>query len=292
MSFYDDIVRITNDLLPEKDCIRFDFSDEECGLFCSKAGGVPYYPKSMAYPTGSGDCEGMMLRFLAQLNFEELPHIPGFPERGILQFFISNDLDMALPSAGELHSGYKVVYHKDIITDTSLLYGEDDLPEWDDEYSGFPVTREYKIVGKISKSKATIDDFRFENAVIRYLEDKTGVSVSSLFELYNADEKKYDPVRSFIGSEEDLEKLWMINRDEDSSIPSQAGGYPSFSQADPRNRYHQDHTVTLFQFGSVYDHENDIFIEWGDDGGAVFFITEKALSELDFSEVLFDWDCG
>lgn len=292
MSFYEDIVRITNELLPETDCIRLDFTNEKCSLFSSKAGGVPYYPKSMAYPTGSGDCEGMVLRFLAQLNFEELPHIPGFPEKGILQFFISNDLDMSMPSAGELHSGYKVVYHRDIITDTALLYSKKDLPKWKDIFDEFPVKKEYKIIGKASKSKPTMDDFRFEEAVIQYLKENTGVSISSLYDLYNKSTKEYDPIRKFIGSEDALDKLWLINRDEDSDIPSQIGGYPSFSQADPRHRYHEGHTVTLFQFGSVYDDDNNVYIEWGDGGEANFFIAEKALKELDFSEVLYNWDCG
>src|SRR5690606_15958243 len=54
----------------------------------SKIGGYPYLPVGAEYPV---DMEGNHLMFLAQINFEEAPGLPPFPQKGILQFFIFDD---------------------------------------------------------------------------------------------------------------------------------------------------------------------------------------------------------
>jgi hypothetical protein len=54
----------------------------------SKLRGVPYYPKDMAWPL---DIEGKPLVMLVQINFEEMPTLPNYPEKGILQLYVSAD---------------------------------------------------------------------------------------------------------------------------------------------------------------------------------------------------------
>ena len=54
----------------------------------SKVGGVPYLPTGMAYPV---DANGEKLQFLAQINFEEMPTLAGYPSQGILAFYIGSD---------------------------------------------------------------------------------------------------------------------------------------------------------------------------------------------------------
>ena len=49
-------------------------------------------------------------------------------------------------------------------------------------------------------------------------------------------------------------------------------------------------------FASLYNEENDTYSDdydfmWGDAGTAQFFITEDALKNLDFSDILYNWDC-
>jgi uncharacterized protein YwqG len=65
------------------------------------------------------------------------------------------------------------------------------------------------------------------------------------------------------------------------------GGYPFFTQEDPRNNGFRDHTVLLLQI----DSDADANIMWGDAGVANFFIMPKALEQCDFSNVLYNWDC-
>ena len=70
------------------------------------------------------------------------------------------------------------------------------------------------------------------------------------------------------------------------------GGHPNFVQADPRHQYdkEQEEYILLFQMDT--DKSSSIYICWGDGGIGNFFIKPSALAKLDFSEVLYNWDCG
>ena len=62
-------------------------------------------------------------------------------------------------------------------------------------------------------------------------------------------------------------------------------GYPFFTQYDPRDTKTKYNTL-LFQLDS--DNKN---IMWGDFGVGNFFINNKDLENLNFSDVYFTWDC-
>lgn len=54
----------------------------------SKFGGVFYLPEGESIPTCP---EGEPMQFLAQINFAKMPHLDGFPQIGLLQFFLDTD---------------------------------------------------------------------------------------------------------------------------------------------------------------------------------------------------------
>lgn len=60
----------------------------ETTLFESKFGGHQYLPIDQEHPK---DSNGQPMMLLAQLNFEEMPHIEYMPQNGMLQFFVSAD---------------------------------------------------------------------------------------------------------------------------------------------------------------------------------------------------------
>jgi uncharacterized protein YwqG len=82
----------------------------------SKFGGLPYLPKGFEYPKSSN---GEYLYLLAQINFAEVPHLEGFPEKGILQFYIhdgeKDDIiwgcDMSNPTNQDY---FRVLYFPDV----------------------------------------------------------------------------------------------------------------------------------------------------------------------------------
>ena len=67
-------------------------------------------------------------------------------------------------------------------------------------------------------------------------------------------------------------------------------GYPSFTQEDPRTEDSPFDTL-LLQIDSMRGEENNYSILWGDCGVANFFIAQSDLENLDFSRVLYNWDC-
>ena len=79
----------------------------------SKFGGLPYLPKGFEYPKSS---DGEYLYLLAQINFTEVPHLEGFPDRGILQFYVAADedfygLDFDNPTKQDK---FRIVYFPDV----------------------------------------------------------------------------------------------------------------------------------------------------------------------------------
>ncbi|MCC3407612.1 MAG: DUF1963 domain-containing protein [Microcoleus sp. PH2017_10_PVI_O_A] len=231
-------------------------NNEPANWWQSKFGGLPYLPKGFDYPkTPHGD----YLFLLAQINFSEVPHLEDFPDRGILQFYLPDD---------ELY-GLSFDYDEDIF---KILY----FPE---------------------------PDFNVENIITNYdfLPKFEYVPIWGSCRLQFT--KKYAPIThyddgftKFLG--EDFYKLF---REDDEvrdnyinlCVPHghKIGGYHgSFQSNDPRLDCESDPYILLFQMDS--DGNDAIDIMWGDGGVGNFFVKESALQKLDFSDVVYEWDCG
>ena len=90
----------------------------------------------------------------------------------------------------------------------------------------------------------------------------------------------------------DISGLWGELWDEDGEEPHhQMGGYPYFTQNDPREggRY-PELDVLLFQIDSDGQDGHDLIV-WGDCGVANFFISREDLKKRDFSKAGYNWDC-
>ena len=81
----------------------------------SKLGGCPYLTSAEEYPR---DTEGKPMMFFAQLNLAEMPPLPDFPQKGLLQFYVADDDIFGLDSP------CTVRYIADFHTDESLLLQE------------------------------------------------------------------------------------------------------------------------------------------------------------------------
>lgn len=142
---------------------------------------------------------------LAQLNFNEIPPLPGFPTKGILQFFIDNDdvygMDFEKPVEEVICSpqGYRVIYHGEIITNLSDL--EHELSEVNSD-SLLPLANEYALKFVLKDDLPSPSDYRFE---------KTGVNLSDCI----------DDIENYI-------------YDDFMAAGSKLGGYAYFTQYDPR----------------------------------------------------------
>lgn len=267
--------------LPPRPCIKLTPSEgENIDIFESKVGGMPYFPKGLPYPKGlSGAYENRPLRFLAQLNFDRLPKLEGFPVTGMLQFFCSDDNDECVYGMNYdepfSQNGFRVIYHENIITDRKMLCTPEDMPPVSQD-SDFPVKGEFLLTpSEAVSAEPTWNDCRFYDLLLKYCSEECHEKIDRPYKL---NEYGYD--------------IHQIYDNVYENHNSRIGGYPVFTQSDPRNADCTDCDTLLFQLDSFSERGSSSEIMWGDMGIANFFISKDALSWCDFSKVMYSWDCG
>ncbi|MGM9948821.1 MAG: YwqG family protein [Lysinibacillus sp.] len=242
---------ITNTMEP---FVKVTLSKETVEATSSKVGGHPYFLKDAQYPVNK---EGKPLHLLAQINFAEVMKFSeDFPESGILQFFIDGHDDVIGMNLEEptRQEGFLVIYHEQVEEDGSERMQDFSFLGADDEvYLPFLPNEEFKMHFEKTKAPVSISDFRIEQENIEF-----------------------------------DEALWEAYEETYSSQGHKIGGYPYFTQNDPREDERlQDKLLLLFQLDSDGDHD----IMWGDMGVGNFFISKEDLRKRNFSDVLYNWDC-
>ncbi len=234
-------------------CVRITLTDTKPSVFESKAGGLGYIPHDGNFPV---DKEGNQLRLLTQINCSQVDY-ENFPKSGLLQFWILNDDVYGLSDWGETkpeaitQDTFRVIYY----------------PEIDRT-----VTRD-EIFQKYVQSKYDIDE--------------AGMPVFGEYGM------TFEPAESYKRPDfEEDEVIWNEYAElaEKDGIPQhRIGGYPYFTQDDPREE-NSPYDFLLFQLDSDYTDDTDKAM-WGDSGIGNFFINSEKLKKLDFSDVLYNWDC-
>ena len=231
---------------------------ENLSLWQSKFAGVPYLPKNVQYPRGPN---GQAMFLLAQINFAELAPLEPYPQTGILQFYIiGNDLYGLNFEDKTKQTSFRVLYFPQVTQDESgLVTNFDFLPDFD----YLPLSESCALSFERKSEPISVDDYQFEAKVLGQDVPK---SRDELYKIYDAYQELFPA---------DGHKI---------------GGYPYFTQHDPRvqEKYQDQGYVLLFQMDT--DLESQIM--WGDAGVANFFVQEENLRERDFSRILYSWDCG
>jgi uncharacterized protein YwqG len=230
----------------------------ETRLWESKYRGVPYLPKNAEYPKNAS---GRPMPLLAQINFREAPKLDGYPDSGILQFFISDQLQRdhvwgirfpepyspeAFLKLNTTQDYFHVRYYADVTENESeLITSFSFLPRFDH----LPVEGEYRLTFNLSTEYAAPSDIRFERTFGKNMP-------AAVYDFFDASGNKI-------------------------------GGYASFVQGDPREMVPPgEDWLLLLQI----DEAPNANIMWGDGGVGNFFITAEALQRRDFSRVLYYWD--
>ncbi len=246
-------------------------------VFDSKFLGTPYMPKDFEYPR---DPDGRALSFLAQINFDDVPPLPDYPESGILQFYISDSVDHTRQVWGLEHldtrphdakaqfelqqkqNYFRVVWHEDVIRD------EKALTKKHPSRSGtvLPIVDEGRLTFTASTGYPVPGDYRFEKVFgegdYRFFE-RFGDEAESVYVRYSS----HVTIRSI---------AWI-------------GGYAFFTQWDPRYADPDEDWLLLFEIQSSLSLDQPEVL-WGDAGIGAFFIRRNDLRKRDFSRVLYHWD--
>ena len=243
-------------------------------IFDSKVGGLPYWDPAKTYPT---DSNGKKMFLLAQINFDREKAESPLPQSGMLQFFIGGEemygLDLDHPTE---QKDWRIVYHEkvdaSVTAETVEAMG---IPSnnGDDEEVDSPVFRScvFRLVKK--ETWLTPDNWeRFDELTLEVAEDLFGeTDAESADEVFGEDQYAI------------LEEEYFYSEN------SHLLGHPYFTQADIRERGWRYDTL-LFQLDSECCEEQDI-VMWGDSGVGNFFINVEDLKNLDFSNVVYNWDC-
>lgn len=258
--------------------IKTAVKDTPLPLTASKFGGLPYWERTNEYPKSEN---GEPLYLLAQINFADVPHLPDFPEKGLLQIFVQAGDTWGLDFKDEKQKNWRIVYHKTISSIMAMseaelrAMGVKSSSDEKDEDEYLPFEKEYALSfeKQLTFVHPNCDD-QFDDTV-QAIAKELGFPV---FDGGALDWFEEDDYNAFCVGEEYAQH--------------QIGGFPNFTQNDVR----RVGDVLLFQMDSEMGNGEDgksksWEILWGDCGIANFFISRADLKNLDFSNVLYNWDC-
>ena len=236
----------------ERPIIAMGFGDRIASPSIKSAvGGLPWWPAAETYPH---DAKGNPLYLLMQINLAETPPLEPFPRSGLLQFFIAAD-DLYGCNLDDLRrpEGFRCAYHTDLkqpsLSDFSFLSRE---------------PKGYLPMEEPSQARALV--FRVDRMPV----DGTDYRFDKLLPEIAADDTLRDAYFDFV-----------------SPPALRLGGYPTFTQMDPRG-YGVGKELGDFTLLTVDTTDG---IMWGDSGVAQFFMHESDLKRRDFSKVVYNWDC-
>ncbi|MCM8557208.1 YwqG family protein [Sphingomicrobium sediminis] len=222
----------------------------------NRLGGPAYLPAGEAWPKAAN---GLPAIFLAQIDFTQLPDLPDFPRRGILQLFVASDdlsgMNIDDPTAPDIIA----LYHRGGLED-AVQQG----PYIEPEGEG---------------TSPLMDKAVTEGVALTPTLAMLGVSSSSW---------QGDEALDGLGRREGFNKLEDHLYDEKRGLPAahHVGGHPEFVQSDLRFDGNKDFDRVLLRLTS------DKYLQWGDVGEANFLIRRDDLVARQFDRLLFTWDCS
>lgn len=253
---------------------------DDLSLEESKFGGFPFVPLGCAIPTNA---EGSQLALLAQINCAQLPENNMYPSDGWLQIWCLEDemygfcsdtiqpetnqkvLYIPAGTQGEPLERVEAMYQPYVSEDCPLWFVDDQGAIW-----GMRLSFTHGQQG-ITYSDGRFRDLFLDRWNKRYPEQ----AVENFYDL----------------PDEIFENVVDIHDGPDCA--HQLGGYPYFTQYDPRFEYRSSeatkYTELLFQIDSQFDTKWDLC--WGDAGVRNLFISRENLEALDFSDLLYNFDC-
>ena len=293
----------------------------EISHFDSHVGGLPYCPRDGELPVGE---KGDQLRLVVQINFAQMPPMPPFPDRGILQFFFA-DHDPLAGYRGMEHwteqGNWRIVYHRE--PDPTVTAEEiaqklriGPVVTHDHEkriaYLNNPVLiaeKPYKVhfgpperEGTIVQEGITVKDFRFWPAFLNVWRSKFQDPPPEQFWPKRPRDPKI-PGQIQVFDVAMADDIWKKLRNQADGEGNKLGGFPGFRREDPRPVLPEcadgacPWDTLLLQLSGPFIHVNNRLqganpIYFGEDGWANFFIREEDLLRCDFSRVGYYWQEG
>lgn len=253
---------------------------DDLSLEESKFGGFPFVPLGGAIPTNA---EGSQLALLAQINCAQLPENNMYPNDGWLQIWCLEDEMYGFCSDTiQPETNQKVLYIPagtqgeplERVEAMYQPYGNEECPLWFVDEQG--AIWGMRLSFTHGQQGITYSDGRFRDLFLdRWNKRYPEQAVENFYDL----------------PDEIFEN--MVDSHDGPDCAHQLGGYPYFTQYDPRYEFDSaelaKYTEVLFQIDSQFDTKWDLC--WGDAGVRNLFISRENLEALDFSDLLYNFDC-
>ena len=253
---------------------------DDLSLEESKFGGFPFVPLGGAIPTNA---EGNQLALLAQINCAQLPENSMYPSDGWLQVWCLEDEMYGFCSDTiQPETNQKVLYIPagtqgeplERVEAMYQPYGNEECPLWFVDEQG--AIWGMRLSFTHGQQGITYSDGRFRDLFLdRWNKRYPEQAVENFYDL----------------PDEIFEN--MVDSHDGPDCAHQLGGYPYFTQYDPRYEFDSaelaKYTEVLFQIDSQFDTKWDLC--WGDAGVRNLFISRENLEALDFSDLLYNFDC-
>jgi uncharacterized protein YwqG len=233
--------------------------------------GHPYLPDGVDWPAGD---QGPQI-FIGQINFAEIGELPGFPNSGLLQWFVDTDDCFGLSfdeTAGA--EGFTVRWYSDL---SAPSVAEPDAATPTGHLDDLPM----EFVGPTALSfRAGISIPAWAELSTELQQDRVWERVGIALDKRRSEPESVYDARIRRGSSELTD---YRNR-------SKIGGYPTFTQTDPRGSGSYP-ALGSPAAGLLIELDSIDVGGWGDSGIAHLFGDAAALQAGDTSGVRYHWDC-
>lgn len=278
----------------------------------SRIGGLPYFDSSKIYPC---DVDGNPLRFICQINLQEIHNTPldsalqtlkikdnvdKLAKKGLLQFYALNDDTFGCAFKPTNNNKYCVVYFENLNTNLTMeelrlnlaSYGLDEAIisniSTRDDY--WPITGQIALRFKAIEAIPNYGDFELSNQVLT----KAYNAVLNLdIPLEDNNYEVLDALEDFLIDDNLMSNTRTFSKQERNQTIGYFLGYPDFTQDNPiyDNESLERFDSLLLCLDGSSKIGNNFNMMWGDCGIANFFINSKKLALGDFTDIFYTWDC-
>jgi len=245
----------------KKECYSIEYLDSEPNILDDKIGGIPYLPIGEEYPT---DIDGNPMSLLFQINLKNV-ELVNFPNKGILEFFISSN-ENAIDLFDFEYENYSTIkyFNEGLEYQTSIV-----------EIKNLFIDTPIKIqLRKNSMSMPyNMRDKNTVNLLLDIIEEKYNIQLRYPMEITNQLEIDYYTLI------DEIEK--------ECRFTSSVGGYPRFiNEPDISYDIKQDECL-LFICSNL---ERNLC--FGPDAGSVYvFINKDGLINCNFNKFYCNFEC-
>lgn len=215
-------------------------------LTASKVGGYGYIPKTMEYPNYAG----VPMKLVAQFNLDELPNLDGFPDTGILAFYVDQTTEYyGNVENGDVPGPYRVLYFRNTDIAAIAAYTNVEIRQMFREYSDvIEIADDDKIFSELEGEFRISGELKTDYLYNTYLNE-----FKDAFEL----DGSQDYLAELFGEDAENVGEYLLNYNfivNHYVNESKIGGYPDFCFQDPR--IGNEKQMLLFQLAA------DDIAEW------------------------------